>query len=220
MIDEIERVAIRSKPHSADGTGQVQVNRNSQRKYSNSKRRKTNALENSLKLIALHFVEKQQCRLFFGHKKGSFTGAQQERAGLLKAADQGLLFLDEIGELGLDEQAMLLRAIEEKSFFPLGSDKEIESDFQLICGTNRNLIQASQDGEFRADLLARINLWTYTLPGLKDRPEDIEPNIQYELENYSQESGQAIRFNKEAYVDFSGTSRRIHPQHGMVNSAT
>ena len=78
----------------------------------------------------------------FGHIKGSYTGATQDRAGLLREADEGLLFLDEIGELGLDEQAMLLRAIEEKRFMPMGADQEVASDFQLIAGTNRDLSEA------------------------------------------------------------------------------
>ena len=75
----------------------------------------------------------------FGHRRGSFTGAQADRPGLLKEADKGLIFLDEIGELGLDEQAMLLRALEDRTFLPLGSDKAVQSDFQLIAGTNRDL---------------------------------------------------------------------------------
>ena len=79
----------------------------------------------------------------FGHARGAFTGAQTERAGLLKKAHLGIVFLDEIGELGPDEQAMLLRATEEKTFFPLGSDKETQSDFQLIAGTNKDLREAS-----------------------------------------------------------------------------
>ena len=78
-----------------------------------------------------------------------------------------MLFLDEIGELGLDEQAMLLRAIEEKRFLPVGSDSEATSDFQLIAGTNRDLIDRVSDGRFREDLLARINLWTFCLPALR-----------------------------------------------------
>ena len=78
----------------------------------------------------------------FGHVKGALTGAQKDRAGLLRAADKGVLFLDEIGELGVDEQAMLLRALEEKTFLPLGSDEEAHSDFQLIAGTNRDLFAA------------------------------------------------------------------------------
>src|SRR4029077_5505398 len=76
----------------------------------------------------------------FGHVKGAFTGAVNARPGLLRTADDGMLFLDEIGELGGDEQAMLLRALEEKVFLPLGSDKETRSDFQLIAGTNRDLL--------------------------------------------------------------------------------
>src|SRR6202035_4290020 len=106
--------------------------------------------------------------------------------GLLRAAGKGVLFLDEIGELGNDEQAMLLRALEEKTFLPLGSDREAHSDFQLIAGTNRDLLSAVRKGNFREDLLARINLWTFTLPGLKSRPEDIEPNLQFELDEFAQ----------------------------------
>ena len=134
----------------------------------------------------------------FGHRKGAFTGAIQDRIGLLRQADGGVLFLDEIGELGLDEQAMLLRAIEEKRFYPLGADTENSSDFQLICGTNRELEKQVALGRFREDLLARINLWTFHLPGLVERPEDIEPNLDYELEQVAVRTGRRIRFNKEA----------------------
>jgi transcriptional regulatory protein RtcR len=138
----------------------------------------------------------------FGHKKGAFTGAINDRPGLLKTADKGIVFLDEIGELGLDEQVMLLRAIEDKKFFSVGADKESGSDFQLICGTNRNLQQRVKEGLFREDLLARINLWTFNLPGLKDRPEDIEPNLDYELNRYADRTGDVVRFNKEAREAF------------------
>ena len=143
----------------------------------------------------------------FGHTKGAFTGAAlKDRAGLLRTADGGVLFLDEIGELGLDEQAMLLRAVEEKTFLPLGSDRESSSDFQLIAGTNRDLPAAVRDGRFREDLLARINLWTFALPGLRTRPEDIEPNLQFELDQYARKTGRHITFSKEArqkFLDFA-----------------
>ncbi|MCX6118455.1 MAG: RNA repair transcriptional activator RtcR [Proteobacteria bacterium] len=138
----------------------------------------------------------------FGHVRGAFTGAQNARQGLLKAAHKGLLFLDEIGEMGLDEQAMLLRAIEEKSFFPLGSDKQENSDFQLIAGTNRDLWQDVRNGTFREDLLARINLWSFDLPGLKDRIEDLAPNLDFEIHKYEQRTGQTIRFNSESKQKF------------------
>jgi transcriptional regulatory protein RtcR len=140
----------------------------------------------------------------FGHAKGAFTGAQTRRAGLLRSADQGVLFLDEIGELGLDEQAMLLRALEEKKFLPLGSDDEVKSDFQLIAGTNRDLLLAVHEGRFREDLLARINLWTFQLPRLKERSEDIEPNIDYELDRFAEQTGRRVGFNKEARDRFLG----------------
>lgn len=134
----------------------------------------------------------------FGHTRGAFTGAVKDRSGLLLAADKGMLFLDEIGELGLDEQAMLLRALEEKNFLPLGSDKEVHSDFQLVAGTNRDLPTAVREGRFREDLLARINLWTFAIPGLRDRREDIEPNLHFELDQFATRTGHRVTFNKEA----------------------
>ncbi len=99
----------------------------------------------------------------FGHVKGAFTGARESREGLLRSANGGMLFLDEIGELGADEQAMLLKAIEEKTFTRLAAIA-VSSDFQLIAGTVRDLRQLVAEGKFREDLYARINLWTFTLP--------------------------------------------------------
>ncbi len=134
----------------------------------------------------------------FGHRKGAFTGAMNDRDGLLKRADHGVLFLDEIGELGLDEQAMLLRAVEDKIFLPLGADKPVLSDFQLIAGSNRDLREAVATGCFREDLLARIDLWTFTLPGLAQRRQDIEPNLDYELERFARDHGRRVTLNREA----------------------
>ena len=145
----------------------------------------------------------------FGHTRGAFTGAVQDRQGLLRAADNGLLFLDEVAELGHDEQAMLLRAVEEKRFLPVGSDREAQSDFQLIAGTNRDLRSAVREGRFREDLLARINLWTFSLPALRDRRQDIEPNLEYELEQFARWHGRKVTFNKEArqrFLDFAGAA--------------
>jgi transcriptional regulatory protein RtcR len=144
----------------------------------------------------------QAMSALFGHKRGSFTGAQSDRPGLLKEADKGLIFLDEIGELGLDEQAMLLRAIEDKTFLPLGSDKAVRSDFQLIAGTNRDLRKEVVTGKFREDLLARINLWTFTLPGLAERKEDLAANLDYELDRFTKTHRRQVRFNKEAREAF------------------
>jgi transcriptional regulatory protein RtcR len=138
----------------------------------------------------------------FGHVKGAFTGAVKDRPGLLRAASGGVLFLDEVGELGLDEQAMLLRALEEKRFLPLGSDREVTSDFQLIAGTNRDLARAVREGRFRDDLLARMNLWTFQLPGLAERPEDIEPNLDYELDQFARRSSLRAAMSTEVRERF------------------
>ncbi len=134
----------------------------------------------------------------FGHEKGAYTGALAKREGLLRRADRGLLFLDEIGELGLDEQAMLLRAIEEGIFLPVGADEPVESRFQLVAGSNRDLRAEVEAGRFREDLLARIDLWTFELPGLGERTADIEPNVDFELMRFEGANGRRVAFNREA----------------------
>lgn len=172
--------------------------------------RKIYELKKMKNLVSREFIEVNCATIrgdnamsaLFGHKKGSFTGAMRDREGLLCSADGGVLFLDEAGELGLDEQSMLLRAIEEKRFLPFGSDTEVKSEFQLICGTNRDLSEEVSRRNFRNDLFARINLWTFRMPGLQDRPEDIEPNMNYELDKYADKTGVRITFNKEARKRF------------------
>src|SRR5690606_10767192 len=90
----------------------------------------------------------------------------------------------------------------EKRFMPVGADREATSDFQLIVGTNRDLQQRVAEGCFREDLLARINLWTFCLPGLAHRREDIAPNLDYELQQFAARTGQVVRLNKEAREHF------------------
>lgn len=148
----------------------------------------------------------------FGHVKGAFNGATKDRLGLLREANEGVLFLDEIGELGIDEQAMLLKALEEQRFLPIGSDEEVESKFQLIAGTNLDLSIEVDKGNFRTDLYSRINLWTFYLPSLKNRPDDIEPNIEFELEKFSQNHNMNVTINKEAkeaYSKFSTSEKAL-----------
>ncbi|WP_012017851.1 RNA repair transcriptional activator RtcR [Ectopseudomonas hydrolytica] len=208
-IEQIERVAVRSSAPmlliGPTGAGKSFL------------ARRVYELKRSRHLVDGRFVEVNCATLrgdgamsaLFGHIKGAFTGAQNARDGLLRAADGGMLFLDEIGELGLDEQAMLLKAIEEKRFFPLGSDKEVSSDFLLIAGTHRDLRARVAEGLFREDLYARINLWTFDLPGLAGRREDIEPNIDFELQRHAREQGRLVRFNLEArrrYLAFASSS--------------
>jgi transcriptional regulatory protein RtcR len=138
----------------------------------------------------------------FGHSRGAFTGAATARAGLLRAADGGMLFLDEIGELGADEQAMLLHAVEEGRFRPVGADSEVSCQFQLVAGTNQPLQERVRDGRFRGDLLARLDTWTFTLPGLAERREDIEPNLDHELDRLGRQLGRRLTLNREARARF------------------
>ncbi|BEU99426.1 RNA repair transcriptional activator RtcR [Novosphingobium olei] len=198
MIDEIEQVASRTRAPillmGPTGAGKSQL------------ARRIFELKKLKRQVSGQFVEVNCATLrgdsamsaLFGHKKGAFTGAAGDRPGLLRTADGGLLFLDEIGELGLDEQAMILRAIEDKRFLPVGADREAESEFQLIAGTNRDLARCVSDGTFREDLFARLNLWTFSLPGLSARREDIAPNLDYELDRHAQREGERVTFNKEA----------------------
>lgn len=198
MIDEIEKVAIRSRAPvlitGPTGAGKSQL------------ARRIYELKKAQRQLSGAFVEvncatlrgDQAMSALFGHVKGAFTGAQEARRGLMRAADKGLLFLDEIGELGLDEQAMCLRAVEEKRFLPVGADSDATSDFQLIAGTNRDLAGAVREGKFREDLLARLNLWTFRLPALAERREDIEPNLDFELRRHSERESENVTFNREA----------------------
>lgn len=206
MIDQIERVAVRSTAPillmGPTGAGKTQL----ATRIFDLKRRRQDITGDMVSVNCATLRGDGAMSALFGHVKGAYTGAQSERTGFLRRADHGLLFLDEIGELGSDEQAMLLHALETGTFFPVGSDRSVESRFQLLAGTNRDLAKAVHEGKFRDDLLARINLWTYRLPGLAERREDIEPNIDYELDQFARSSGTKIDFNREArtaYVAFA-----------------
>lgn len=163
----------------------------------------------------------------FGQRR-SFTGQPgSERSGLLREADGGVLFLDEVDELGWNEQSVLLHAIETGRYYPLGSDHEVTSRFQVIAGANRDLTQLAAEGRFRPDLLARLSLWTFRLPSLRNRREDIEPNLFHELARSERHLGTQVGFNADAadtylrfardpatpwpgnFRDFSGSVQRL-----------
>jgi len=212
LIDQIERVALRSTAPvlltGPTGAGKsFLANRIYQLKQSRH--------QLTGRLVAVNCATLRgdnAMSTLFGHVKGAFTGAATARAGLLREADGGVLFLDEIAELGLDEQAMLLKAIEEKTFFPFGSDKEVRSDFQLIAGTHRDMRQWVAEGRFREDLWARINMWSFALPGLAQRREDIAPNVDYELQRFATEAQSQVRFDREArerYLRFADSPQAL-----------
>jgi two-component system NtrC family response regulator len=112
--------------------------------------------------------------MLFGHERGAFTGADKGRTGLIKESDGGTLFLDEVGELPLTVQKDFLRALQENKIRPLGSNKEIKSDFRLVSATNRNLDKMVESGQFRKDLFFRLQSVTIELPPLRVRPQDIK----------------------------------------------
>ena len=202
MIERIEQVALRSHAPillmGPTGAGKSQL---AKRIY--QLRRQRGALKGELVTVNCATLRGDTANAtLFGHVKGAFTGAHRDRAGLLREADRGLLFLDEIGELGLDEQAVLLQAIEEKRFLPVGADRPVESDFQLIAGTNRDLRAVVGKGVFRADLLARLQFWTFDLPALRERPSDIAPNLDYEIDRFAETEGRRVRWTQEAKSRF------------------
>lgn len=159
-------------------------------------------LKKSEQKLAGNFVELNCATLtresahsaLFGHVRGAFTGALHPRTGALKSANDGVLFLDEVGELPLDVQAMLLTALETQIFQPLGSDKTERSTFHLIVGTNRDLARSVREGSFREDLFARLRRWSFRLPGLAERRDDIPPNIDHELQKWPER----VTFEPEA----------------------
>jgi two-component system NtrC family response regulator len=125
--------------------------------------------------------------LLFGYEKGSFTGADHSRGGLFSDADGGTLFLDEVGELPLPMQKAFLRVLQERRFRPVGSQKEIESNFRVVAATNRNLAEMAQNGQFRNDLLFRLSSFTIELPPLRTRCEDIKELTRYFMDSFCEQ---------------------------------
>lgn len=129
----------------------------------------------------------------FGHERGAFTGAVRSALGLFREADGGTLFLDEVGEIPLQVQVKLLRAIQERKIRPVGGSTESEVDVRIVAASNRDLEVEVKDGRFRSDLFYRLNVVCVDIPPLRERPEDIPALIQHFLEVYSQETGRSVR---------------------------
>lgn len=129
----------------------------------------------------------------FGHERGAFTGAVRTRRGRLEMADQGTLFLDEVGEISPKMQVSLLRVLEEKTFHRVGGGDDLTTDFRLICATHRDLPRLIKDGQFREDFFYRINVITIPTPPLRERLEDVPLLAEYFLDRYTQETGKRFK---------------------------
>ena len=137
----------------------------------------------------------------FGHKAGAFTGASKDKRGLIEEANNGTLFLDEIGEMHIDLQAKLLRVLETSEFIKVGDTKASRVDVRIIAATNRDLQQEVADGGFREDLYYRLNVFTISLPSLRDRKKDIPLIAEYYLRYFSQKGNKHIETMSKEFLD-------------------
>ena len=141
----------------------------------------------------------------FGHRKGAFTGADSDRVGLVKLADSGTLFLDEVGEMPLNLQKAFLRVLQERRFRPVGASQEVESDFRLMAATNRDLEQTVEQGSFRSDLLYRIKTIPISLPPLRERREDIKPLCVFRVGQLCEQYGLPLKgFDQDFFQVLEG----------------
>ena len=149
---------------------------------------------------------------FFGHRKGAYTGAESDTPGLFRAADGGTLFLDEIGNLSYKTQTLLLRALQEKTYKPLGSTHEYAFNIRLIAATNENLEKAIKEGRFREDLFYRLNEFTLTLPRLSECKEDILPMSNFFLRRASEK----LKRHFQGFDRLAETALEQYPWFGNI----
>jgi len=139
---------------------------------------------------------------FFGHEKGAFTDAKTRKIGKFEQAQGGTLFLDEIGELPLDAQVKLLRVLDERKISRIGGHEFIPVDVRIISATNKNPEEAVKKGTFRLDLLYRLNIFTITVPPLRERPEDIPLLVDYFIQKYNQRLGLSVKNISQSAMNF------------------
>ncbi|MDT5062478.1 MAG: two-component system, NtrC family, response regulator PilR [Acidobacteriota bacterium] len=163
----------------------------------------------------------------FGHRRGAFTGAERDRKGLIRAAEGGVLFLDEIGELDLALQTKLLRVLQEDRVLGVGEDHEVAVNVRIIAATNRNLAEMVEQGKFRADLFHRLNTLSAHIPPLRERPADLRPLIDHFTKKYRpSQAGEACAVGLDflealARIELPGNARQLENivRNSLVNKA-
>ncbi len=195
VLEEIE--SIQGSDCNVLFTGESGVGKNLLAKvihYSSSRRDKP-----FLSLNCATFTEELLASELFGYEKGAFTGAAAQKQGLMKVAGDGTLFFDEITEMSPSLQAKLLKAIEEREFYPVGGTKPVQADARFIAATNQNIGESVARGSFRKDLYYRLNVMEIYVPPLRKRRSDIAPLSRFFLRKHSREYGKKVRkFTKEA----------------------
>jgi formate hydrogenlyase transcriptional activator len=182
VLEQVESVASTDSTVlilGETGTGKELV---AWRIHNHSQRRQQAFVKVNCAAIPLDLLESE----LFGHERGAFTGAVAQRIGRFEVADQGTLFMDEIGDIPLQLQPKLLRVLQEQEFERLGSTRTIRTNVRLIAATHRNLGQNVKEGKFRADLFYRFNVFPITTPPLRERPDDIPRLIRHFTRKYAE----------------------------------
>ena len=186
MISQVCRSNATVLVRGESGTGKELV---ANSVHYNSNRAKGPFVKVNCAAIPANLIESE----LFGHEKGAFTGAIKQKLGKFELAHKGTIFLDEIGSIGLDVQANLLRVLQEKEFERVGGQKTHKVDVRIVTATNKNLEQAVEDGSFRGDLYYRLNVFPIYLPPLRERKTDILLLADFFLEKYSKENNKEIK---------------------------
>lgn len=185
IIDKLARVDTAVLIRGESGTGKELV---AQALHFNGPRKDNRFVTVNCSAIPENLIESE----FFGHEKGAFTGADSRKIGKFQYADGGTLFLDEIGDISPAMQVKLLRALQEKRFSPVGSNREIDVNVRIVAATNRHLEEMIKKGEFREDLYYRLNVLPIHLPPLRERKNDIDALIRYFMDKFNQQHGHQI----------------------------
>jgi DNA-binding NtrC family response regulator len=208
MIEKVAATDARVLITGPNGTGKELV---AHWLHEKSERSKLPMIEVNCAAIPSELIESE----LFGHVKGSFTGANKDRAGKFEAANGGTIFLDEIGDMSLSAQAKVLRALQENKIQRVGSDKDIKVNVRVVAATNKNLKDEIAEGRFREDLYHRLAVILIKVPALNDRREDIPLLVDFFTEKIAQEQGNAKKEFSDAAIkllqtyDWTGNIREL-----------